>query len=493
MDTLFQRDELDILLNEILSDGSSPFSEESVVLTDVLDTTKRAMDPDYDVETTDLQDLIDQISEEELSVGSSKTSNNSSIPCQSKQIGKPEDSSDSSDATGSPNPSKSPSNNNHLQCPVCGHLSGKHSYYGAQVCFSCRSFFRRSTINSTAQEFGCKNDQNCEIDSKSWKSCKFCRYQKCLSAGMKPNWVLNDEDRTRRNAKRSQIRKARDINVLPLKVVLEQQWTTDEENQIRAVRDDSFLKLAVALAQFYENNPTILDQFVDCVHNWTAFDSVLVAYIRRFICTEMMKSFSGLLALKDLSPVDRFLLLSHNYSMWVSFEEAVQFRNYHEAEKSQQTFLMCLQSVKSSSDPDAKVNVDMLQTVWAKFTIHDNVRFLDRLNDLVQDQSSRKRRTKLITSIQSWPRIGLQGLSDDIMLTLMMMILLCCPDSLHLQSEGSVSQIQNQYCYMLYRYTNFKYPGQAHSKLGEGMDIVSKVREVTTIGETALNDKINRS
>ena len=29
-------------------------------------------------------------------------------------------------------------------CQVCGERAGKHSYYGGQVCPSCRAFFRRS-------------------------------------------------------------------------------------------------------------------------------------------------------------------------------------------------------------------------------------------------------------------------------------------------------------------------------------------------------------
>jgi hypothetical protein len=29
-------------------------------------------------------------------------------------------------------------------CEVCGERAGKHSYYGGQVCPSCRAFFRRS-------------------------------------------------------------------------------------------------------------------------------------------------------------------------------------------------------------------------------------------------------------------------------------------------------------------------------------------------------------
>ena len=30
------------------------------------------------------------------------------------------------------------------------------------------------------------------------KNCQFCRYQKCLQAGMRPSWILSDEERVRR-------------------------------------------------------------------------------------------------------------------------------------------------------------------------------------------------------------------------------------------------------------------------------------------------------
>ena len=38
-----------------------------------------------------------------------------------------------------------------------------------------------------------------QVDSKSWRSCKWCRFQKCLSSGLKPNWVLDKTQRKRRH------------------------------------------------------------------------------------------------------------------------------------------------------------------------------------------------------------------------------------------------------------------------------------------------------
>ena len=40
--------------------------------------------------------------------------------------------------------SKAASNDQPRICHVCGEQAGKHSYYGGQVCPSCRAFFRRS-------------------------------------------------------------------------------------------------------------------------------------------------------------------------------------------------------------------------------------------------------------------------------------------------------------------------------------------------------------
>ena len=88
-------------------------------------------------------------------------------------------------------------------CPICLKDAGKHTHYGGRGCSSCRAFFRRSVQSKMYNQFACKADKSCEIDSKSWKSCKYCRFQKCLQSGMKPNLVLNEEERKIRHAKRT--------------------------------------------------------------------------------------------------------------------------------------------------------------------------------------------------------------------------------------------------------------------------------------------------
>jgi len=84
------------------------------------------------------------------------------------------------------------------KCPVCGDNAAKHVHYGAMTCFSCRAFFRRSIQNKTADNYVCRRTGTCEINLKTRKNCQFCRFQKCMSMGMKRSSVLTEEERNHR-------------------------------------------------------------------------------------------------------------------------------------------------------------------------------------------------------------------------------------------------------------------------------------------------------
>jgi len=84
------------------------------------------------------------------------------------------------------------------KCKVCNEPAAKHVHYGAMTCFSCRAFFRRSIQNKTAATYVCRRSKNCEINLKTRKNCQYCRYMRCIAVGMKPTWVLSEEERQRR-------------------------------------------------------------------------------------------------------------------------------------------------------------------------------------------------------------------------------------------------------------------------------------------------------
>ena len=81
-------------------------------------------------------------------------------------------------------------------CKVCGRPdSGTHSAFGGRSCHSCRIFFRRMVLANRMARLECLNagtDQSpCSIDSRSWKSCQWCRFNRCKErAGMQEELVV---------------------------------------------------------------------------------------------------------------------------------------------------------------------------------------------------------------------------------------------------------------------------------------------------------------
>ncbi|XP_033732324.1 nuclear receptor subfamily 5 group A member 2-like isoform X1 [Pecten maximus] len=81
-------------------------------------------------------------------------------------------------------------------CPVCGDkVSGYH--YGLLTCESCKGFFKRTVQNKKV--YSCVDNRSCHIDKSQRKRCPFCRFQKCLSVGMKLEAVRQDRMRGGRN------------------------------------------------------------------------------------------------------------------------------------------------------------------------------------------------------------------------------------------------------------------------------------------------------
>jgi len=80
------------------------------------------------------------------------------------------------------------------ECHVCHQETTKaRVHYGGVSCYSCRAFFRRNTQRPDLPM--CKHNGSCTVIYKERKQCAACRYQKCLTVGMKQELVLNDDDK----------------------------------------------------------------------------------------------------------------------------------------------------------------------------------------------------------------------------------------------------------------------------------------------------------
>jgi len=97
-------------------------------------------------------------------------------------------------------PGAQQSSEGRILCRICGDSAVRHVHYGGHCCFSCKAFFRRAVNwqNKNNRNFQCKFESKCEITIKNRKTCQSCRFQKCMTTGMNPSWVLSDEQRKKR-------------------------------------------------------------------------------------------------------------------------------------------------------------------------------------------------------------------------------------------------------------------------------------------------------
>lgn len=79
-------------------------------------------------------------------------------------------------------------------CAICGDkASGKH--YGVHSCEGCKGFFKRTVRKDLS--YTCRDNRDCTIDKRQRNRCQYCRYQKCLSAGMKREAVQEERQKNK--------------------------------------------------------------------------------------------------------------------------------------------------------------------------------------------------------------------------------------------------------------------------------------------------------
>jgi hypothetical protein len=79
-----------------------------------------------------------------------------------------------------------------LDCKICGDkATGKH--YGAISCDGCKGFFRRTIRKKHA--YVCRFEKNCNVDKDHRNTCRRCRFDRCISNGMRSEAVQNERDR----------------------------------------------------------------------------------------------------------------------------------------------------------------------------------------------------------------------------------------------------------------------------------------------------------
>ncbi|XP_001605819.1 retinoic acid receptor RXR-alpha-B isoform X1 [Nasonia vitripennis] len=97
-------------------------------------------------------------------------------------------------SAGSPYPPNHPLSGSKHLCSICGdRASGKH--YGVYSCEGCKGFFKRTVRKDLT--YACREEKHCLIDKRQRNRCQYCRYQKCLTMGMKREAVQEERQRTK--------------------------------------------------------------------------------------------------------------------------------------------------------------------------------------------------------------------------------------------------------------------------------------------------------
>lgn len=111
------------------------------------------------------------------------------------------------------------SGSKHL-CSICGdRASGKH--YGVYSCEGCKGFFKRTVRKDLT--YACREDKNCIIDKRQRNRCQYCRYQKCLTCGMKREAVQEERQRGAKmaNTRNEEINPTSSVRDLTIERIIE--------------------------------------------------------------------------------------------------------------------------------------------------------------------------------------------------------------------------------------------------------------------------------
>lgn len=170
---------------------------------ELLDDMVKEMDNWQEVELVDTLTASSSVSSE-VGGGSQKSAPNSISSGQGSSTPASQESLLTSPSPLSASEDSSLSPSSALACGVCSKPAGKHSYFGARVCLSCRAFFRRTVEKRGSDKLVCQEEaEKCRRFGAS-DCCRKCRFQKCLDVGMVASMVglKRDKDMATRKQER---------------------------------------------------------------------------------------------------------------------------------------------------------------------------------------------------------------------------------------------------------------------------------------------------
>ncbi len=206
------------------------------------------------------------------------------------------------------------------KCKVCQQPAKGHVHFGALVCTSCRAFFSRAIKNNAFEEFACANDllQNqCQIDSGSYKSCKKCRFTKCLQNGMRVPYKQTQNNQGLYNQSPHFVKHLRGALSFCDNI------TADEKLLLRDLTLNRFNLRMERRAKFITSNLDTYRQALQRYYGGQNFSLSTLKLYEDFMVYGQIQAFADSGELVDnLTKRDRTKLLSRNLALSLEFFEA---------------------------------------------------------------------------------------------------------------------------------------------------------------------------
>merc|ERR1711962_402616 len=331
-------------------------------------------------------------------------------------------------------------------CRVCGERAGKHSYYGGQVCPSCRAFFRRSVQSGYNATYFCVKDGNCEVTLKTRKNCQYCRYKLCEAAGMKTTWVLTDEERKQKFEGRGK-RKSCSGDSQP-EENKEEASTAGKKTTLLSEEELSTVEVYVRASDYWEQSKVndmdtgLIRQIIRMVAFRANLDEQGQEQLRRLMVDRSSRFANNLKEFHSLCPEDRKEILDNNLSVILQLKTGSFFQP-HLDWTTQLSPLLGAGEVEKLDVKLRSLNVsglDRLQLSYQQFFT----------SPFPHSEHDEKEFTELLTNIGSWPQ-------DESEYVLVMCVLLFCPDMLDLVERNKVEETQPKFATLLQKYLSNKH------------------------------------
>ena len=381
-------------------------------------------------------------------------------------------------------------------CPVCGNQNGRHAHYGGYSCPSCRAFFRRSVLSKAYLIFGCGSG-NCKINSKSWRSCKWCRFQKCLRSGMRPEWVLDKKERHTKTEKRTleELNQMAQQNQHPTTLAIRtSDFTNDELLQILSYVDSRKMNMSKSLLQFYAAHPSLFRELAGAIYfKKILWFSTYKHLESKWPCT--MEDF----VVKDselgsLSEEDSGRLLQANFPLLQIFIQSVIMINQQHFKATPLANVLKRSLVVNPQDEELD-QIEVLSGVLKDLCIdprESNPKGLEYsqvfYTPWAESKELEERHAALTREMSSWPVNPKDPAKhvDKVQLFLLANIMMLSTDSVVVKDYAKVTEIQEKYMTMLHRYLKYKCKDKYNSVFASGLMISSLAKEAREIRQRRL-------